>query len=261
MRWEQSKRSDNVQDRRGRKMAVGGGIGAIVVTIVALMLGVDPTAMLQQMPETESAPLAVADEESEFVAHVLGDTEEVWSALFAKSGEDYPEPTLILFSGAAQSACGYAQAAVGPFYCPRDKSIYIDLSFFELLRTRFAAPGDFAEAYVIAHEVGHHVQNITGQLRAPSNASGPESQSVRTELQADCYAGVWAHHAQRSRNILERGDVEEALGAASAIGDDALQKQSQGQVVPESFTHGTSAQRVEWFRRGLEFGDVDRCRP
>jgi predicted metalloprotease len=194
----------------------------------------------------------------DFVATVLADTEDTWQKIFEAAGEDYPEPTLTLFSGQVSSACGFASAATGPFYCPADRNLYIDLSFYEQLRGRFGAPGDFAQAYVLAHEVGHHVQNVLGLLR--SGDSGADSNSVRTELQADCFAGVWAHHTQQ-RGLLEEGDAEEAVTAAAAVGDDALQRQTQGYVVPDSFTHGTSEQRVEWFRRGFEGGSVNDCDP
>lgn len=260
MRWQTGRRSTNVIDRR-RMGLVGGGVGAIVITIVALLLGINPAQLLQ----TDAPPSTGAggappptDEASAFVSVVLGDTEDTWNALFEQAGSDYPEPRLVLFSGVVQSACGMAQSAMGPFYCPGDQNLYIDLSFYEDLRSRFGAGGDFAQAYVIAHEVGHHVQNVLGLLEN-ERSSGPGSKAVRTELQADCFAGIWAHHAQRSRAILEQGDLEEALNAAAAIGDDRIQRQTQGQVVPESFTHGTSEQRARWFRVGFESGDVNRC--
>jgi uncharacterized protein len=258
MRWQTGRMSTNVQDRRGTRL-VGGGIGAIVVTVIAMLLGVNPGALLQtDAPTGESG--TPGDEMGRFVSSVLGSTEDVWSALFQNAGEDYPEPQLVLFTGAAQSACGFAQSAMGPFYCPRDQSVYIDLSFYDDLRERFSAPGDFAQAYVIAHEVGHHVQNVLGLMgNGPSGGTGANSQSVRIELQADCFAGVWAHHAQKQRDILDPGDIDEALGAAAAIGDDRIQKRSQGYVVPESFTHGTSEQRVKWFRTGFENGSLQRC--
>ena len=260
MRWQNSPRSANVQDRRGQRMAVGGGIGSVIVVVLALLFGVNPADVIQQEPvDSRVASGTVSDETGEFIAHVLGDTEAVWSELFAQNGDDYPEPALVMFSGAAQSACGFAQSAMGPFYCPRDRSVYIDVTFFDELHSRFGAPGDFAQAYVIAHEVGHHVQNVLGLLGTPSRDSGPTSQSVRVELQADCFAGVWAKRAQVARNVLEPGDIEEALGAASAIGDDRLQKKTQGYVVPESFTHGSSQQRVAAFKQGFESGDPERC--
>jgi predicted metalloprotease len=215
-------------------------------------------------PGVESGPPA-DDPMRDFVSAVLGSTEETWSALFSASGQSYREPSLVLFSGLTSSGCGTGQSAMGPFYCLVDQTVYIDLSFYEDLRTRFQAPGDFAQAYVIAHEVGHHVQNMLGtmeqvhQLRGRQGEAEANSMSVRLELQADCYAGLWAHHAERAKPMLESGDVEEALGAASAIGDDRIQRQTQGTIVPESFTHGSSAQRVRWFRRGLETGDAKSC--
>ncbi|MGH7560328.1 MAG: KPN_02809 family neutral zinc metallopeptidase [Gemmatimonadales bacterium] len=265
MRWRTGRRSTNVVDRR-RMGLVDGGIGAVVLTIVSLLLGVNPADLLQGgAPDVgtgtgtgETGGPPPTDPAGDFVSVVLGDTEDTWNALFQRAGSDFPEPRLVLFRGMVQSACGMAQSAVGPFYCPRDQNVYIDLSFYDDLRARFGAPGDFAQAYVIAHEVGHHVQNVLGLLDE-ARESGPQSKAVRTELQADCFAGVWAHHAQRSRAILEPGDLEEALNAAAAIGDDRLQRQTQGQVVPESFTHGTSEQRVRWFRTGFETGSVERC--
>jgi hypothetical protein len=270
VRWQDLKRSNRVQDRRGVRMAGPvGGIGLVVVIVIALLTGVDPTELLDGGGTAQDAPSATApgvnDEAREFVSAVLGSTEETWSSLFASSGSDYPEPSLVLFSGSTPSACGLGQAAMGPFYCPGDQTIYIDLSFFDDLHTRFGAPGDFAQAYVIAHEVGHHVQNALGTmsqvhaLRSRQDPVEANAASVRLELQADCYAGLWAHHAERVRPMLEGGDVEEALGAATAIGDDRLQRQSQGTVVPESFTHGTSEQRVRWFRRGLDAGTSSAC--
>ena len=274
MRWQDLKRSGNVEDRRGMRMPggpIGGGVGALVIIVIALLAGVDPRGLLQNagLTGSGSAPTAAApaanDTMSQFVAAILGSTEETWSAIFQSSGRTYREPTLVLFSGATQSACGTGQAAMGPFYCPGDEKVYIDLSFYDDLRSRFQAPGDFAQAYVIAHEVGHHVQDLLGtsdavhRLRQRSGEAEANAASVRLELQADCYAGVWAHHADAARPLLEAGDVEEALTAASAIGDDRLQRQSQGTVVPETFTHGTSAQRVRWFRRGLDSGDLRAC--
>jgi uncharacterized protein len=268
MRWSTGRRSDNVVDERGRGMAVaGGGIGVLLLAGVIYLLGGDPSALL----ETSSGGGRVPQEDlrndpkRDFVSAVLADTEDTWSAVFEQSlGQEYPRPKLVLFSGAVQSACGFAQAAVGPFYCPRDQRVYIDLAFYEELRQRFQAPGDFAQAYVIAHEIGHHVQNVTGVIggagdRGHGDRRQANALSVRQELQADCYAGLWAHHAQKMRQILEPGDVEEALTAASAIGDDRLQKQSQGYVVPESFTHGSSKQRVTWFQRGFEAGTLEAC--
>jgi len=261
MRWRTGRRSSNVIDRR-RAGLVGGGIGAVVLTIVALLLGVNPGELAQVAapPDAGTAAGPPTDEGGEFVAVVLADTEDTWNAIFARSGSDYPEPRLVLFSGVVESACGMGQAAMGPFYCPGDQNVYIDLSFYQDLRSRFGAPGDFAQAYVIAHEVGHHVQNVLGLMDDGSGrSSGPQSKAVRLELQADCFAGVWAHHAQRARSILEEGDIEEALNAAAAIGDDRLQRQTQGQVVPESFTHGTSEQRARWFRAGFTGGSVQQC--
>jgi predicted metalloprotease len=245
---------------------VTGGIGLVVVLIIAALTGVNPLQLLGggDEPGVESAPPG-DDPMRDFVSAVLGSTEETWSALFSASGQSYREPSLVLFSGLTSSGCGTGQSAMGPFYCLVDQTVYIDLSFYEDLRTRFQAPGDFAQAYVIAHEVGHHVQNMLGtmeqvhQLRGRQGEAEANSMSVRLELQADCYAGLWAHHAERAKPMLESGDVEEALGAASAIGDDRIQRQTQGTMVPESFTHGSSAQRVRWFRRGLETGDAKSC--
>jgi predicted metalloprotease len=245
----------------------------VAVAVVAVMLGVDPRTVLNLLQSTgagsggtvvgEAVPIPPEQQElGEFVTVVLGYTEDVWHTLLAERGVAYREPTLVMFSGAAESACGFAEAAMGPFYCPTDQKVYIDLSFFEDLKNRHGAPGDFAQAYVIAHEIGHHVQNLLGDLQRLQAARGRASQeeynqlSVRMELQADFYAGVWAHHAHQLSAILEPGDVEEALQAASSIGDDRLQRQGRGYVTPDSFTHGTSAQRERWFRRGLESGDV-----
>jgi uncharacterized protein len=276
MRWQGGRQSENVEDRRGSpglpRMA-GGGIGMLLLVIIVIALGGDPRPLLQNMarqpqvaaPEPAGPRDAQQDDESkQFVAVVLGDTEDVWSELFQQVGREYEVPKLVLFTGRVQSACGFATAASGPFYCPADQKVYIDLAFFDELRSRFKAPGDFAQAYVIAHEIGHHVQNQLGLMEQVHRAKGrvPEAEynqlSVRLELQADYFAGVWAHHAQRSRQWLEPGDLEEALRAATAIGDDRLQKQAQGYVVPDSFTHGTSEQRVRWFRRGFESGDLRR---
>jgi hypothetical protein len=246
----------------------GGGIGVVVITIVAMMLGVDPRVLLQgdaPAPEGSGGPPPAGDEMADFVSAILGDTEDVWNSLFAQMGSEYREPTLVLFSDAVQSACGFAEAAVGPFYCARDESVYIDLGFYRDLRDRLGAPGDFAQAYVIAHEIGHHVQTLLGVservMAARQRASETEGNalSVRQELQADCLAGVWAYHAERARDLLEGGDVEEGLAAAAAIGDDRLQRRARGYVVPESFTHGSSEQRVRWFRAGLAGGDFERC--
>ncbi len=278
MRWERRRRSQNVEDRRGArvpgKVKAGiGGIGAIVVALIAVWLGKDPSQFLGQLgggaPGGNAGGGEVAFEASpeeerlvEFVKVVLADTEDVWNRLLPSIGQPYREPTLVLFRDAVQSACGFAEAAMGPFYCGADSKVYIDLGFYNDLKKRHGAPGDFAQAYVIAHEVGHHIQNLLGKSTEVHRAKGRISEaeynqlSVRLELQADFYAGVWAHHAQRTKNILEPGDLEEALRAASAIGDDRLQKQARGYVTPETFTHGTSEQRVRWFRRGFESGDL-----
>ncbi len=249
---------------------VGGGIGLVVVAVLTFLLGGDPTALLQQAVgpnaglEESAGTIATNDPLSRFVAVVLADTEDVWNQLFARMGRSYEEPKLVLFSERVSSACGMASAATGPFYCPGDYKVYIDLRFYEQLQKRFGAPGDFAQAYVIAHEVGHHVQKLLGIMEKVDGARGRVSEeemnrlSVRLELQADFFAGVWAHHTQKAKQVLETGDLEEALNAASAIGDDNIQKQSQGYVVPDSFTHGTSQQRVRWFRRGFETGDLNQ---
>ena len=267
MRWEMGRRSDNIEDRRGMGIPiVGGGIGTVVILLLALFFGFDPSSILPTGPSAppvapnQSPSASGGDPVRDFVSVVLADTEDTWRAIFRDLGTQYREPKLVLFTGAVQSACGSASAAVGPFYCPSDQKLYLDLGFFRALRDRLGAPGDFAQAYVIAHEVGHHVQNLLGlgQIRGGRGA-GDNNVSVRRELQADCLAGVWAHHAEQARKILEPGDLEEAIRAAAAIGDDRLQRQSQGTVVPDSFTHGTSAQRVRWLREGLESGDVARC--
>jgi uncharacterized protein len=273
MQWQSGRRSDNVIDRRGmRGPVVGGGIGMAVLALVVYMLGGDPRAVMEiaasrEPAQDEAAPRgAPADEGGAFVSAVLADTEDTWTSVFQQSfGKDYDEPELVLFSDAVKSQCGVAGSAVGPFYCPLDERVYIDLAFYRDLKERFAAPGDFAQAYVIAHEVGHHVQELMGisdQVRSRQQRGGrtaANALSVRLELQADCFAGLWAHHAQRVRQVLDPGDVEEALRAAAAIGDDRIQRQTQGQVVPESFTHGTSEQRMTWFRRGFENGKLESC--
>lgn len=273
MRWRGQRQSSNVEDRRGLRLSRGvgiGGVGGVVLGLLALYFTNDPTLLLQSIGgSTQSeGPYQESPEETEtaqFVRVVLADTEDVWDALFAQSGGRYEHPTLVLFTDAVQSACGTADTAAGPFYCPGDRKVYIDLSFYDELKQRFGAPGDFAQAYVIAHEIGHHVQNLLGAMdkvqaaRQRANERQANALSVRLELQADCYAGVWAYHAERTRQILEQGDIEEALNAANAIGDDRLQRQSQGQVVPDSFTHGSSEQRVRWFKRGIERGDVAQC--
>jgi len=274
MRWRNNRESSNVEDRRGLRAAptiAGGGIGTIIIVLVAMYFGIDPGFLLQSgapggAPAQQSVQRTPADDESrQFVSVVLADTEDTWRTLFRQMGGAYQDPKLVLFTGAVQSACGFAQAAVGPFYCPGDQKVYIDLGFFQELKNRFQAPGDFAQAYVIAHEIGHHVQNLLGisakvqSLRDRVSAAEANDLSVRLELQADCLAGVWAYHAHQSRQILEAGDVEEGLNAANAIGDDRLQMQAKGYVAPDSFTHGSSAQRVRWFKRGVSGGDLRQC--
>lgn len=276
MRWQFGRRSRNVQDMRGtgggRSIPiVGGGIGAVVLALIVALLGGDPSIILEQGtsdPYSDPTQTEISPEQEElvdFVSVVLADTEDTWNTLFQQMGGTYQEPQLVLFSGAIDSGCGYAQAAMGPFYCPLDEKVYIDLSFYEDLKYRHQAPGDFAQAYVIAHEVGHHVQNLMGisgqvqQLQRQVSQTEANQLSVMLELQADCFAGVWGHHAERSRDLLEQGDIEEALNAASSIGDDRLQEQTRGYAVPESFTHGSSAQRVQWFKQGLQTGDPNQC--
>ena len=271
MLWQGRKGSTNVEDRRGMsggQVAVGGGILGVIALVLNFLLGGDASQLPQQLPN-QNAPAsaeqqAADDKRAQFVGVVLQDTEDVWNTLFQKGGKNYEEPPLVLFSGLTQSACGTASSATGPFYCPGDRKVYIDLSFYEDLQSRFQAPGDFAMAYVIAHEVGHHVQNLLGisdqvqQKRQQVSEGEYNKYSVMLELQADFLAGVWAHHAQKTKQILEEGDIEEALTAANAIGDDRLQKQSQGYVVPESFTHGTSQQRMYWFKKGFQTGDMNQ---
>lgn len=276
MRWQRGRRSDNIEDRRsmriGGKGIAGGGIGVVLLALVAMYFGVDPSVVLNQagtLATQQERPAATFSPEEEqlkdFVSVVLADTEDVWGTLFQASGEPYRQPTLVLFSGAVQSACGFAEAAMGPFYCPGDHKLYLDMSFFNDLAKRHDAPGDFAQAYVVAHEVGHHVQTLLGisqQIHAARQRGGEaegNALQVRMELQADCFAGVWAHHAQRQRQILEPGDIEEALAAAAGVGDDRLQRQARGTVVPESFTHGSSEQRMRWFSRGMQSGDPGQC--
>ena len=276
MRLEDERESTNVEDRRGSRMtggrAGGIGLGTIALALVAMYFGVDPAVVLnmgqglQQNSQVESQPIPNDDVEAKFVAKVLGSTESTWSKIFQNAGPQYPAPTLVLFRGATPTACGTGQSAMGPFYCPGDQKVYIDLAFYDEMKNRFNAPGDFAQAYVIAHEVGHHIQHLTGvsdkvqQARQSARSEAQANQySVRLELQADCYAGVWAHHADGANRILEPGDVEEAMRAAAAIGDDALQKQAQGYAVPDSFTHGTSQQRMRWFNQGLTTGDIRKC--
>jgi predicted metalloprotease len=297
MKWDGNRESDNVEDRRddggggggggGGGFGFGGrsiGIGTIVIALVgSYVLGVNPLTLLnvlsgggdigavlqpggqQQQREQATARTPASDQATRFVRTVLADTEDTWSALLRAQGQTYVKPKLVLFSGSTATACGTGQSATGPFYCPGDQKVYIDLSFFKLMQQRFNVAGEFAQAYVIAHEVGHHVQNLLGysdkvdQARRNASQSQANALSVRLELQADCFAGVWAFHANQARSILEQGDVATALSAATAIGDDALQRQSQGHVVPDSFTHGTSAQRVRWFTNGIENGSIEQC--
>ena len=276
MRWKDGRRSGNVEDRRGVRLsgkAKGGGIGLLVLVLVGLFFGIDPSLILQlggnmtgpSVQESQYAPSEAENELADFVSVVLADTEDTWGALFSQAGGRYEEPTLVLFTGAVDSACGFAQAAMGPFYCPADRKVYIDLSFYHDLRTKMGAPGDFAQAYVVAHEVGHHVQNLLGlsdkvhAMRPRLSQTDYNKLSVRLELQADCFAGLWANNADRTRHILEEGDIEEALNAASMIGDDRLQQQGRGYVTPDSFTHGTSEQRVRWFKKGLQSGNIQTC--
>jgi len=287
MKWEGNRESDNVEDRRGEGGGGGGGgfgfggrsigIGTIVIALVgSWIFGVNPLTMLNlltggggqvttQQSQGPAPQPPESDEMARFVKTVLADTEDVWGKQFKEQGASYARPKLVLFSGSVPTACGTGQSATGPFYCPGDQKVYLDLDFFNLMQQRFKVTGEFAEAYVIAHEVGHHVQNLMGISEKVDNARRSQSErqanamSVRLELQADCFAGVWAFHANTERKILEQGDVEAALKAATAIGDDALQRQAQGHVVPDSFTHGTSEQRVRWFSRGLESGQVAQC--
>jgi len=270
MRWRGERQSSNIEDRRGLtpKVAVGGGLGTLVIIIIALLFGADPRQLLEQVPNNppsevqSSRPVnANEDEMKQFVSVVLAKSEDVWKDVFRQNGRQYREPTLVLFTDQVQSACGIAGAAVGPFYCPGDEKVYIDLSFYEELRRRFNAPGDFAQAYVVAHEVGHHVQKLLGisdrveaMQRRVSEAEANRL-SVRLELQADFFAGVFARYVQ-NQGMLEAGDIDEALGAASAVGDDTIQRRTSGYVVPDSFTHGTSEQRLRWFKRGYETGDM-----
>ncbi len=274
MQWRGRRESGNVEDMRGggfggRGIALG-GIGTVIVVVIGLLLGQNPLDLLQavnqgQPQQEQTQPVASSAEEDEavqFVKVVLADNEDVWHKLFEEQGMQYREPKLVLFRDAVESGCGQASSAVGPFYCPADEKMYIDLSFYDELKNRFSAPGDFAMAYVIAHENGHHIQNLLGisdkvhQMRERLSEEEYNKLSVRLELQADFFAGVWAHHAQQMKNVLEQGDIEEALNAANAIGDDKLQKQAQGYVVPDAFTHGTSAQRMRWFKKGFDTGDI-----
>jgi predicted metalloprotease len=287
MKWEGNRESDNVEDRRGEGGGGGGGggfiggrgigIGTIVIALVGgWIFGINPLTILSALsggegsaPQVQQVPLpndsGANDPMKRFVKTILADTEDVWKDVFAKGGATYRNPKLVLFTGATPTSCGQGQAAMGPFYCPADQKVYIDLGFYETLKTRLGAPGDFAQAYVIAHEVGHHVQNLLGisnkveQQRGQVSKADYNALSVRLELQADCFAGVWAHHANNARQLLEQGDVEEAINAAARIGDDALQAGSGRAVVPESFTHGTSAQRQRWFANGIKNGSVKAC--
>ncbi len=284
MKWEGNRESDNVEDRRGAGGGGGGfglggksvGIGTLVIALIGgAVFGVNPLQIIDMMsggsggvagpsqPAVQATP--ANDKQTRFVRVVLADTEDVWNKLFQEKGSTYAPPKLVVFSGATGTACGTGQSASGPFYCPADQDVYIDLSFYSLMQERFGVSGEFAQAYVIAHEIGHHVQNQLGisgkvhQARERSSEREANEMSVRLELQADCFAGVWAFHGNQARGILEQGDVESALKAAAAIGDDALQKQSQGRVVPDSFTHGTSEQRARWFSKGLKTGQVEQC--
>lgn len=291
MKWEGDRESDNIEDRRdmdggggGGGLPFGGGrsigLGTVAIALVAsLVFGVNPLSVLnmlaggggdvavQSAPDAryEQAPSQVHDTMAKFVAVVLADTEDTWQAIFKSQGKQYQNPKLVLFTGSTPTACGTGQSAAGPFYCPADQKVYIDLRFYELMKQRFHAPGDFAQAYVIAHEVGHHVQNLLGisgkvdAMRRRVSETEYNALSVRLELQADCLAGVWANHTQETKQFLEQGDIEEALNAATAIGDDTLQKESQGYAVPETFTHGSSAQRVRWFKQGMDSGDMNQC--
>ena len=293
MKWEDLKRSGNIEDLRSQgssgRMGYGGGrginllipiirmlmgtnIGRVILAIGigAYFMGFNPLSLLDQGGSKSAVTHAVSSKEEEksvqFVSAVLGQTEDVWKAIYMQKGDTYTEPKLVLFRGSVQSGCGYADAQVGPFYCSEDKKVYLDLSFFDELSSRHNAPGDFAQAYVIAHEIGHHIQNLRGTLKKAHSIqqSGmgkakANSTQVKVELQADCYAGIWAYHTQKTRKILEEGDIEEALNAASQIGDDTLQKQAQGYVVPDAFTHGTSAQRMEWFNLGYQKGTLEAC--
>jgi uncharacterized protein len=272
MRWRGERQSENIEDRRGisgGKIAIGGGIGTLIIIVIALLFGADPEQILQQVPSNQpdassqtSRPGNPQEEElKQFVSVVLAKSEDVWTDVFRQNGRQYREPKLVLFTGQVQSACGISGAAVGPFYCPGDEKVYIDLSFYEELRRRFSAPGDFAQAYVIAHEVGHHVQNLLGisekadAMQRRMSEVEANQLSVRLELQADFFAGVFARYV-KEQGLLEPGDVEEALRAASAVGDDSIQRRTTGYVVPDSFTHGTSDQRLRWFQKGYETGDI-----
>jgi predicted metalloprotease len=274
MLWKGQRQSENVEDRRGvtgRRVAVGGGLGALAITIIVLLLGGNPQEVMQNLQTSPAAgqeqTRALTAEEKEmgnFVGVILADTEDVWNTVLLREGVQYREPKLVLFTNATDSACGYAQSATGPFYCSGDEKVYIDLGFFQEMQQRLGARGDFAWAYVIAHEVGHHVQNLLGIMQQANERMQGLSQEdanrvlVRLELQADFLAGVWAYHAQRMKNLLEQGDIEEGMNAAAAVGDDRIMKQQQGYVVPDAFTHGTSAQRVRWFTLGFKTGDLNQ---
>lgn len=283
MRWQMGRRSENIEDRRGmspagmgRGVRVGGagGLGILAIALVAMFLGVDPSLILNSIQTDgggsradmapRSAP-APGDTGADFVSAVLAQTEDTWNDIFAQAGQQYQDPQLVLFDGSVESACGMAASATGPFYCPGDRKVYLDLSFFRELQERFGASGDFADAYVIAHEVGHHVQKLLGtsdqvaRARSQSDRATANELSVRLELQADCYAGIWARHMQERQGVVEDGDIEEALGAASAVGDDRIQKATRGYVVPESFTHGSAQQRMRWFKQGLQSNDPNSC--
>jgi uncharacterized protein len=282
MRWREGRRSENVEDMRGQPGGGGGGggglklgIGSLVLIAAAYFLGVDPRLVMGALEATQGGGTTLqsgdvqtsqpSDEGGEFMSVVLADTEDTWGEIFRASGSAYSPPHLRLYEGGTRSGCGSASAEAGPFYCPADQRVYIDLAFFNELEQRFKAPGDFAQAYVVAHEVGHHVQNLIGiadKVHEAQQSAAQEQQNalqVRMELQADCFAGIWAHHAQRSRQILENGDIDEAMGAAAAVGDDMIQKRMQGYVVPESFTHGSAVQRQRWFQRGFDSGTIDSC--
>jgi predicted metalloprotease len=281
MRWEMGRRSGNVEDQRGQQRIPGGfkggGIAILLLALVGMFFGIDPTVILNLLGnggdisvnrpamEQQAAPNPQQDKLADFTSVVLADTEDTWREQFQRMGKTYQEPKLVLFSGAVQSACGFTQSATGPFYCGGDQKVYIDLDFYNELKHKLNAPGDFAQAYVIAHEIGHHVQNQLGILNKVNAAQRNESKTVanqllvRLELQADCFAGIWAHHADRTRSVVEPGDIDEALNAASQIGDDHLQHQSRGYITPDSFTHGTSAQRTNWFRQGYQSGQIQDC--
>lgn len=268
MLWRNRRQSGNVEDRRGSGGFVAGGIGTIIIAIIVWLLGGNPLEFLggEQMQNSENVATDIPENDTvaQFVAVVLADTEDVWDSIFRASGETYRQPKLVIFRNSVHSACGMASEASGPFYCPGDEKVYMDLGFFDEMKSRFGAPGDFAIAYVIAHEIGHHIQNQLGIIekasRLKENATEKQANGiqVKVELQADFLAGVWAHYMSKYRNILEEGDTEEALNAASAVGDDRLQQQFQGRVVPDAFTHGTSEQRMRWFKKGYQTGDINQ---